>query len=103
MNLRRILPALALMASLLSAASAYSRGGETGTLLIVPGSRSTPHRRVPYYLSLDHFRRLRARLSHQPLAPIPGWESQRAWRFHERYFTEDGVHEILPRVKRSSR
>jgi hypothetical protein len=103
MNLRRTLTALALVVSLLPAASAYGRGGETGTLLVVPGSRPIPLQRVPYYLSQDHFRRLRVRLSHQPLAPIPGWESKQAWRFNDRYFTEDGIHEILPRGNESRR
>lgn len=106
MKLRHTFYALALTASLLSAAEGFSRGGETGTLDEAEGLFITPrdtgrmpsHRWSPFYLSWDHFRRLRARLNMQPLAPIPSWDSKRAWRHHDRYFTEDGDYEIFPVV-----
>jgi hypothetical protein len=98
--------------SLLSAASGYGRGGETGTLDELPDSTSPAPATVdvnrapakswsPYYIPHDHFRRLRARLNWQPLAPIPGWDSHRARKFQDRYFTEDGSFEILPLFRES--
>lgn len=109
MKLRHTLHALTVCVSLLPAAPGHGRGGETGTLDEIPESavttnavaviRSPSKNRSPYYLAHDHFRRLRARLSVQPLAPIPGWDAHRAWRFQDRYFTEDGVFEIHPLLR----
>jgi hypothetical protein len=112
MNMRRALRSSIVGISLLSAATGYSRGGETGTLDETPDNVSPAPATVevnrtptkswsPYYIPQDHFRRLRARLHWQPLAPIPGWNSHRAWKFQDRYFTEDGVYEILPLFRES--
>ncbi|HYX37808.1 MAG TPA: hypothetical protein VE954_32295 [Oligoflexus sp.] len=105
MKLRHIFHALAL-ASLFPAAQGFSRGGETGTLdeleaatrTIAEIKRNPGKSWSPHYLSQDHFRRLRSRLSVQTMAPIPGWDERRAWRLQNRYFTEDNVYEILPLV-----
>jgi len=102
--------ALAVVVSLLATAQGYSRGGETGTLheaekpigTSIEVSRVPVKNWEPYYLDSDHFRRLRARLSMYPMAPIPGWDA-RAWRHQDRYFTEDGIYEILPIVRETFR
>jgi hypothetical protein len=98
MKLGHTLTKLTLCVGLCSAVTGYGRGGETGTLDKEPDSPELMGTRnwVPYYLGQDHFRRLRARLSLQPLAPIPGWDKKRAWRYEDRYFSEDGDFEILP-------
>jgi hypothetical protein len=49
----------------------------------------------PYYLDQDRFRRMRARLSFQPWTSIPGWD-KKAFRYEDRYFSDDRVYEILP-------
>src|SRR5690349_1847302 len=97
---------LALSALILSATAAFGRGGETGTLdekdaPVVASTEDiywpTTAKWTPYYLQWDQFRRLRARLGgHNPFAPIPGWESRRAYRWNERLFSEDGVYEVMP-------
>lgn len=97
MKLGHTLSKLTLCVGLCSAVTGYGRGGETGTLDKAPADPELGTRNwVPYYLGHDHFRRLRARLSLQPLAPIPGWDKKRAWRYEDRYFSEDGEFEILP-------
>lgn len=107
MKLRHALRALILLVSLVSTSQVYSRGGETGTLdkdpeaaaaatTVIDLNRQPTKSWAPYYLHHDFFRRLRARLSFQPIAPIPGWDSQHAWKYKDRYFTEDGDYEILP-------
>ena len=105
MKLGHTLSKLTLCVGLGSAATGFGRGGETGTLDRTPDEPELntlievnrgPRGWSPYYLGQDHFRRLRARLSLQPLAPIPGWDKKRAWRYEDRYFSEDGDFEILP-------
>jgi hypothetical protein len=106
MKLRCTFHALALVVSLLPAAQGFSRGGETGTLDEAEGparaalvvNRKPVYSWSPFYLSYDRFRRLRARLNVQPVAPIPGWSEHRARRLQDRYFTDDNVYEILPLV-----
>ena len=106
MKLGHTLTKLTLGVGLCSAATGFGRGGETGTLdrtpdspeltTLIEVSRAPTRNWSPYYLGQDHFRRLRARLSYQPVAPIPGWDKKRAWRYEDRYFSEDGDFEILP-------
>jgi hypothetical protein len=96
MRFGHTLSKLTLCVGLCSAVTGYGRGGETGTLDKEPDAPDTGRSWSPYYLGTDHFRRLRARLSLQPLAPIPGWDKKRAWRYEDRYFSEDGDFEILP-------
>lgn len=93
---------LALMAIFVSA-PALSRGGETGTLDCGDDDGSPdPSAPIlgghwsPRYLPMDQFRRLRARLAIEASAPVPGWESQNARRYRDRYFTQDGIYELLP-------
>jgi hypothetical protein len=106
MRFGHTLSKLTLCVGLCSAVTGYGRGGETGTLdkepdapdagTMIETSRGPGRSWSHYYLGYDHFRRLRARLSLQPLAPIPGWDKKRAWRYEDRYFSEDGDFEILP-------
>ncbi len=105
--MRNALRALIVCCGIQTTAYGYARGGETGTLDQEPESdpvataildlnRAPTKNWSPYFMHRDHFRRLRARLSYQPIAPIPGWDSYRAYRYRDRYFTEDGAYEILP-------
>jgi hypothetical protein len=113
MKLRHTLHALAVCISLLSATPGHGRGGETGTLDELPEwvvasnfkevNRGPSKNWSPYYLPQEHFRRLRARLSVQPMAPIPGWDAHQAFRLQDRYFSEDGYFEILPLLRDSIR
>lgn len=86
-----------------------ARGGETGTLDVLPITYDSDPVYGPirsyrgdghwprHYLEHDHYRRLRARLSIQPVTPIPGWESQRAIRWNNLFLTEDGHFELYPK------
>lgn len=106
MKLRHALRALIVCIGIQTTAHGYARGGETGTLdqgppdpygtTIIEINRAPTKSWAPYYMPKDYFRRLRARLSYQPIAPIPGWDAYRAYRHKDRYFTEDGTFEILP-------
>ena len=110
MNLRHASRTLALSVLFLSATASYGRGGETGTLdekdaPVVTSTEDiywpTSKKWSPYYLQWDQFRRLRARLGgRNPFAPIPGWETRRAYRWNDRLFSDDGMFELLPPVER---